>query len=156
MSADTLVIHSTSEEVTESIGKRLAPLLQPGAFVALNGELASGKTCLVRGLVSHFSNDCPVSSPTFTIVNQYDGPPTIFHVDLYRTTTAAEILDLGYEELFDSRDGLCIVEWADRAEALLPDKRLDIHLEHAGGDRRTITFRNHDLLSSDWQSAISP
>lgn len=156
MNEDTLVIHSASEEETEALGRRLAPLLQPGALVALNGELAAGKTCFVRGLVAHYSNECPVSSPTFTIVNQYDGPPTIFHVDLYRTTSAAEIIDLGYEEIFDSRDGLCVVEWADRAEMLLPEKRLDVLFDHAGGDRRTITVRNHDLLSPGWKSVLAP
>ena len=156
MIENTVVIHSESEEQTEALGRSLAPLLQPGELVALNGELAAGKTCFVRGLVAHYSDGAPVSSPTFTIINQYDGPPTIYHVDLYRTTSAAEIIDLGYEEIFDSRDGVCVVEWADRAGTLLPEKRLEILFDHAGGDRRTITISNRGLLSPGWQSALTP
>lgn len=155
MNETAFVLHSASEEKTEELGKRLAPLLKPGSLIALSGELAAGKTCFVRGFVSFFSDACSVSSPTFTIVNQYSGPPEIFHVDLYRTTNAAEVIELGYEELFDSGDALCLVEWAERAEPLLPHKRLTIHLEHSGGDQRIITLRDRGLLAPGWQSVLS-
>ena len=152
-SAD-LVIESRSPRQTEKLGRLLADLLPVGSVVALRGELASGKTCLVRGMATRFADNENVSSPTFTLVNQYGHAPTLYHVDLYRLAGPEELADLGYEDLFEP-DGICVVEWAERAEPLLPAKRLDILLEHVGpgqANTRRITLTNRGLLSPDWQS----
>lgn len=154
MDAHTYAVKTQSPGETEALGKALAQILSPGSVVALRGELASGKTCLVRGMVSHFASDCLVSSPTFTIVNEYGNGPRIYHVDLYRLSHVREVIDLGYEELFDVPDGICVVEWAERAEDLLPPKRLDIILEHAGEDQREITVQNLGLLPKTWKEQL--
>ena len=147
-------LDTDAPEQTEALGHRLGALLSHGAVVALRGELAAGKTCLVRGLASHFATGELVSSPTFTIVNQYGESPKLYHVDLYRLSGPAELADLGYEELFDP-DGVCVIEWAERAGDLLPERRLEVLLEHGGGDCRKITIRDLDVLSEGWEGMLS-
>ena len=93
--------------VTERLGCALAGLLPAGAVVALFGDLATGKTCLVRGMAAHFAGGAPVHSPTFTLVNQYGADPALYHLDLYRLGGPEELADLGYEELFEP-DGVCV------------------------------------------------
>lgn len=155
MSVDRLIVTTQSPEETEALGRALAGLLPPGAVLALRGELASGKTCLVRGIVSALTGGDPVSSPTFTLVNEYPGETPVYHMDLYRIARLEELVDLGYEELFDLDEGVCAVEWAERAEPLLPRTRLDILLEHAGEYTRTLTFQNRNLLRQTWQQHLT-
>jgi len=153
MTTTTLSLETDSPEQTEALGFALAGLLPFGAVVALRGELASGKTCLVRGMAARIAPEAHVSSPTFTLVNQYGEGLKLYHVDLYRLGGPVEVVDLGYEELFDP-DGICVIEWAERAEALLPERRLDVVLEHAGPDRRRITLDDRGLLGPDWPEAL--
>ncbi len=156
MNDHTLTLTSHSENETEAIGKALMRLLPDGSVVALRGELGAGKTCLVRGMAAAIEAETAVSSPTFTMVNEYEGRPKIYHLDLYRIAEPRELMDLGYEDLFDAPDGICVIEWAERAEKLLPQKRLDITLEHAGKTTRTIRIQNHALLPQKWQASIQP
>lgn len=150
---ETLVLTSDSPQRTERFGAILASILPPGAVVALFGDLATGKTCLVRGMARALAGDEPIHSPTFTLVNQYGAPPVLYHLDLYRLSGEAELAELGYEELFDS-DLCCVIEWAERAEGVLPAQRVDIHLSHAGGDKRQLELRNNGLLSDGWQDQL--
>ena len=154
MNDDTLTLTSRSEEQTEAIGRALMRLLPDGSVVALRGELGAGKTCLVRGMAAAIGTAAAVSSPTFTMVNEYEGNPKIYHLDLYRIAEPREVMDLGYEDLFDVPDGICVIEWAERAEKLLPQKRLDITLEHAGRTTRTIQIQDHALLPPDWKAPL--
>ena len=154
MQDQTLTLTSRSEDETEALGKTLMRLLPEGAVVALRGELGAGKTCLVRGMAAAIAAEAAVSSPTFTMVNEYEGTPKIYHLDLYRISEPREVMDLGYEDLFDDPDGVCVIEWAERAEEFLPPKRLDITLEHAGRTTRTIRIQNHTLLPPDWQASL--
>lgn len=149
-----MTLSSESPKQTEALGAALLPLLPERALVALYGNLAAGKTCLVRGMAGAAHAASLVSSPTFVIVNEYGGERPIHHLDLYRLTDQAEIAGLGYEELFDPEDGITLVEWADRAANLLPARRLDIRLEHAGGDSRKITIENLGILANGWQSRL--
>ncbi|HUW59692.1 MAG TPA: tRNA (adenosine(37)-N6)-threonylcarbamoyltransferase complex ATPase subunit type 1 TsaE [Candidatus Bathyarchaeia archaeon] len=144
-----VLIETQSEKETERLGHGLAQLLPRGAVVALRGELAAGKTCLVRGMASVFAPGELVTSPTFTLVNEYGAAMKFYHMDLYRLTDIREIADLGYEELFDP-DGVCAIEWADRAENLLPQRRVDVTLEHRGEDHRRITVANFGVLPEGW------
>jgi len=143
-----------SPEQTEEAGFVLASLLPKGTLVALHGDLAAGKTCFVRGMARCFDQHAPVHSPTFTLVNQYGTDMPLYHLDLYRLGGPDELADLGYEEVFDS-EGVCVVEWAERAEGLLPAQRVDIHLAHGGGDRRTLDFINRGVdLPGDIESRL--
>lgn len=135
----TLEIITHSPEETEKLGERLAALLPRGTVVALYGDLATGKTCLTRGMTRFFTKEARVHSPTFTLVNEYGDDPVLYHLDLYRLGGEEDLLTVGYEDLIES-DGICIIEWADRAASLLPSERLDIFLEHVEDDRRSLHF----------------
>lgn len=122
-----------------ALGKSLAASLKPGAVVALYGDLGSGKTVLTKGIGSALGIAKEnVSSPTFTIVNEYvAGSIPLFHFDAYRIESPEELFDLGYEDYFFG-EGICVVEWADRIEALLPEHTIRLQLVHAGDGRRRI------------------
>lgn len=148
----TLETRSPAE--TEALGRALARMLPRGSLVALRGDLATGKTCLVRGMASAFGAPESVHSPTFTLVNEYGGGPGLVHLDLYRIGGAAEAIGLGCEEHFEP-EGVCAVEWAERAEALLPARRVDIRMEHAGGDARRIEIVNRGVLPEGWRDRLA-
>ena len=147
-------IETTSPDETEALGQRLAVLLQPGSVVALHGDLASGKTCLVRGMAREFARGELVHSPTFTLINEYGNSPRLYHIDLYRLSGPDDVANLGLTDLF-GEDNVVAVEWAERAEGLLPRKRLDIFLEHAGGDVRRLRFCDTGALTADWQAKLT-
>ena len=151
MSLD-LTTHSPEE--TERLGGRLAELLPNGAVVALFGDLAAGKTCLVRGMSRLFGGGALVHSPTFTLVNRYGRERMLHHLDLYRLSGCWELADLGVEELFEP-EGVCVVEWAERADGMLPERRVEVRIDHAGNDTRRIRMENRDVLPEGWEAALS-
>jgi tRNA threonylcarbamoyladenosine biosynthesis protein TsaE len=154
MSENTISLITHSAEETEDLGATLSQQMPQGTVVALYGDLAAGKTCLVRGMAQHFGPVENVHSPTFTLVNIYgESPRQLFHLDLYRLGTVEELYDLGFEELFEPQ-GICVVEWAERAEGVLPVARVDIHLEHAGGDKRKIKVIANCELPAGWEDSL--
>lgn len=153
MSAPALTIESNSPATTERLGRLVADLLPDGGVVALYGELASGKTCFVRGIASRFVDPSLVHSPTFTLINEYGQGPKLYHMDFYRLAGPEEVADLGCLDLFESGQ-LCAIEWADRAIPLLPSRRLDIRFEHAGEDQRKIHLVNLELLPQHWTAVL--
>jgi len=127
---ERVVTHSESE--TAAHGERLAGRLKQGDVVAVYGELGSGKTHLIQGICRGLGVREHVVSPTFTIVNEYAaGRGSIYHFDLYRINSLREIIEIGFEEYFDG-EGICLIEWAEKAAALLPPRRYDIRM--APGD----------------------
>jgi tRNA threonylcarbamoyladenosine biosynthesis protein TsaE len=122
---------TTSEQETRKAARAMASRLQRGDVVALYGDLGAGKTQFVKGLCEALQVRDVVTSPTFVILNRYTGLENgnteilIFHFDLYRVETAEEIYDLGYEEFFFG-NGICVIEWAERLETLLPPRRFDV------------------------------
>ena len=119
---------SHSPEDTEDIGARLAEQLEPGAVVAFTGDLGAGKTAFTRGLARGLGIPDRITSPTFTIVNEYEGGRLpLFHFDMYRLGSADELFDIGWEDYL-RRGGVCAVEWSENiAGALEPDAvRVDI------------------------------
>ncbi len=125
------------EEATEQLGQHLAPLLSPGDVIALYGELGAGKTCLVHGLAKGLGvENGLVSSPSFSLINEYPGPISIFHMDCYRLAGEEEIRELGLEEYFDG-PGISIIEWAERIK-VLPEDRWDIYLTILDHSKRKI------------------
>jgi len=130
--------HVTSSEVdTRRVARGFGKGLGRGDVVALYGDLGTGKTQFVKGLCSAFGVRELVASPTFVILHRYGGSDRqgkellVYHFDLYRVQSRAEIFDLGYEEFFFG-DGICVVEWADRLHELLPDARYDVHMSLGG------------------------
>lgn len=112
---------SHSEQETEQIGAALAARLQPGTVLAFRGDLGMGKTAFTRGLARGLGCRGRVTSPTFTIVNEYEGTIPLFHFDLYRLEDSEALFDIGWEDYLD-RQGVCAVEWSERAtDALPPD-----------------------------------
>lgn len=128
------MLRTRSAEETEALGRLLGTLLGSGDVVALSGELGAGKTVLVRGLVAGAGATGRVASPTFTLIREYPGPVPVYHADLYRLESAAELEDIGLEELFD-RPGIVVIEWAERAIDLLPPTHLWIALTFGPGEQ---------------------
>ena len=125
---------------TEALGRRLAGVLFGGAVVALIGPLGAGKTHLVRAIAEGLgiADSRVVSSPTFVLIQEYSARLPIYHFDAYRLQTSAEFLDLGAHEYFEGK-GVCLVEWADRVEDVLPKDHFRITLQITGDTSRRIT-----------------
>lgn len=119
----TLQLVSHSAEDTIRLGEMLATYLAPGTVVALIGELAAGKTTLIKGICRGLGVTRSIESPTFTLVNEYPG--SIYHIDCYREQRLTEWLELGINEYLYS-DGITLIEWADRIQPLLPETTLFI------------------------------
>ena len=109
--------------------------------VAFYGEMGAGKTTLIRAICDRLGVTDAISSPTFALVNHYvgDGGRNIYHFDFYRTDRLEEAFDLGYDEYFDS-DALCLVEWPEKIEPLLPDDTLNVRIDVTGPTSRTVTI----------------
>lgn len=117
---------SHSEAETEALGRRLAAALAPGAVVAYRGDLGMGKTAFTRGLARGLGYEGRVTSPTFTIVNEYEGGGLpLFHFDMYRLEDAGDLFDIGWEDYLD-RGGVCAVEWSERVEEALPEDAVTV------------------------------
>jgi tRNA threonylcarbamoyladenosine biosynthesis protein TsaE len=130
------------EEATERLGYQLASLFRPGDVIALYGELGAGKTCLVRGLAEVLGVEKGlVSSPSFSLINEYLGKVPLFHMDFYRLGLEEEIVDLGLEEYFDG-PGISIIEWAERIKDL-PEERLEISITILNESRRQIRINGY-------------
>ena len=130
-----------SPEQTERLGKQLAAHLRAGDVVACRGDLAAGKTALTRGIAEGLGVSGPVTSPTYTIVNEYhDGRLPLFHFDMYRLGSADELFDIGWEDYL-TRGGVCVVEWAERVEEAFDGLScIRVDFEKTGDTQRTITI----------------
>ena len=135
----TRVLTGDAEE-TRTFGERFSRRLRPGDVVALYGGLGSGKTTLTQGICRGLGVREVVNSPTFTIINEYHGRCPVYHLDCYRLEGTEDLLALGCEEYFYG-DGVCLVEWAEKAADVLPSRRFDVHLEQVGTDRREIVIK---------------
>ncbi len=146
---------------TEALGRRLGPLLFPGAVVALVGQLGAGKTHFTRAVAEGLGVRTPaaVTSPTFTLIHEYPARLPVYHFDAYRLASAREFLDLGTGEYFHG-DGVCLVEWADRFPEALPAERLDVRIEIVDAHRRRFEINSHgsryDQLVNEWVRTESP
>jgi tRNA threonylcarbamoyladenosine biosynthesis protein TsaE len=161
LTEQTLDFVSNSLEQTVRLGVRLGELLEPGDLVCLSGELGAGKTVLARGIGRGWGASQRVTSPTFTLVNQYprlrDGC-LLYHVDGYRLESAGDIATVGIEDLLDG-SGAMMIEWPERLETLLPPDRLWIEMSYVNETRRSLRFsaegkRSAELLKQFRQSAF--
>lgn len=137
---------TNSEEETERLGARLAVKLEPGAVIAFTGDLGAGKTAFTRGLARGLGIPDRVTSPTFTIVNEYEGGRLpLFHFDMYRLGSADELFDIGWEDYL-ARKGVCAVEWSENVSDALEEGTLSVEICQGETDgQRIITVMGVEL-----------
>lgn len=151
----TLDIISHGSSQTQRLGVRLGELLRGGELLLLDGQLGAGKTTFTQGLAGGMNITEVISSPTFTLLKEYAGRsatqegtpgkrrqvgPALYHFDLYRLEEPEEIYDLGFEDYFEDDSGVCVVEWADKADALWPQERLCIRMRMLSETKRSLLF----------------
>ena len=131
---------TAGEEQTEALGFRLGQLIQPGAVIAYTGDLGAGKTAFTRGLARGLGIPDRVTSPTFTIVNEYEGGRLpLFHFDMYRLGSSDELFDIGWEDYL-ARGGVCAVEWSENVDDALDDDAIRVDIRRgAQDDQRVIS-----------------
>ena len=130
---------SNSEQETERIGSEFAASLSGGTVVAMYGDLGAGKTAFVRGMARGMGIDARVSSPTFTIVNEYLGERTLIHFDMYRLGSADELFDIGWEDYL-SRGAVCAVEWSEKVQDAFFGDEITVRIEKLSDTERKITI----------------
>ena len=138
-----MTIISKNEAETEAAGARFSAALPDGAVVALYGDLGAGKTAFVRGMARGMGITARVSSPTFTIVNEYLGERELYHFDMYRLGSADELFDIGWEDYLN-RGGVCAVEWSENVEDAFEGDEIVVRIEKTGDSERRITIGEVD------------
>lgn len=135
---------SNSEEETRKFGRNLAKRLKEKDVVCIYGELGAGKTCLVKGIVDGLGLTTEyVRSPTFAIINKYNGKSPVYHLDFYRIESASEIEELGIDE-FSGKEGITLIEWPEKIVKYLPETRWEIKIDVLGENKRSfnVSFLN--------------
>jgi tRNA threonylcarbamoyladenosine biosynthesis protein TsaE len=140
--SETSRLTATPEE-TAAAGEALGRTLRASDVVALYGELGAGKTCFVQGLVRGLEVSGHATSPTFVLVNEYRGRLRVHHVDAYRTASLTELIDLGLLDLMGG-DGVTLIEWADKAEGLLPPRTIRVRIGGVGDEPRVVVVARPD------------
>ena len=139
-----MIIETNSPQETKELGKKMAERAKPGDVFTLVGDLGVGKTVFTQGIAEGLGIDEPVNSPTFTIVQEYEsGRMPFYHFDVYRIGDPEEMDEIGFDDYIYG-DGLCLIEWADLIEEILPEKQVAIRIEkdlEKGFDYRRITIQ---------------
>jgi tRNA threonylcarbamoyladenosine biosynthesis protein TsaE len=135
-------IISNSEQQTGDIAAELARALPPGSVIALHGDLGAGKTVFARGFARGLGVDEPVSSPTYTIIQEYKLPEGwFFHLDLYRIKDARAALDFGVDEYLEDTSAWVVIEWPERIEGIFPDNVIHLEIKHLGEGLRELGIK---------------
>ena len=140
MDQNTLDFISHGAAQTRRLGMRLGRLFVGGEVVCLIGTLGTGKTCLAQGIGRGLGIHEMITSPTFTLINEYRARLVFYHIDLYRIVDVGDTLAFGLDEYLYG-DGVCVIEWAERVEQIWPQEYLQIHLRHTDETKRGLTFR---------------
>ena len=130
-------IYLENEEQTKDIGYKLGQLVTPKSVICLIGDLGAGKTTMTQSLAKALEVDDYITSPTFTIVNEYEGRIPLYHFDVYRIGSSDEMYDIGFDEYIDG-DGVCIIEWANLIEDILTNEYLYIEMNYKETGREMI------------------
>ncbi len=140
---------SESPEDTLDIGRIIGENLTGGDIVALTGELGAGKTYLTQGIAKGIGipEGYYVTSPTFTLINEYPGRIPLYHMDVYRLSGSRDLEDMGYKEYFYG-DGVVVIEWAEKVDDIIPAEALLINLEHCNGNKRKIRISCESGMSA--------
>ena len=137
---------TNSPAETEAVGVALGKILKPGTVIAYRGDLGAGKTAFTRGLAKGLGADDMVTSPTYTIVNEYlGGRMPLFHFDMYRLASSDDLWDIGWEDYLE-RGGICAVEWSENVADAMEDP-ISITIEKLGEDTRRITIEGGESLA---------
>ena len=137
---------TNSPKETEAVAEKLAQLLQPGTVIAYRGDLGAGKTAFTRGLAKGLGCEDMVTSPTYTIVNEYlSGRMPLFHFDMYRLGSAEDLWDIGWEDYLE-RGGVCAVEWSENVEEAL-ERFILVNIEKIGDESRRITIEGGEQIA---------
>ena len=137
-----IITNSEAETILE--GKKLGQSLTPGAVVALYGELGAGKTAFTKGLAEGLGISMSISSPTFTIVNEYYGEIPLFHFDMYRLETENELYDIGWDDYLE-RGGVCAVEWSEKVPNAFPPETIYVKLEDISDNKRRLEISRNEI-----------
>lgn len=133
---------SNSVEETEAVGRKFAMSLSSGDTVCLYGELGAGKTVFVKGLMKGLGIEERVTSPTFTLIREYNvnynSIIKIYHIDLYRLENVEQVKNIGILELFNENNSIVVIEWAEKMDDLLPKKRIDVQIKQIDNNNRDI------------------
>jgi tRNA threonylcarbamoyladenosine biosynthesis protein TsaE len=145
MTESRLEVITDSPAETAAIGKALAGCLRDGDVVLLHGDLGAGKTTLAKGIASALGIEDIVSSPSFSLVNEYDTGITtavtrLYHLDLYRLRSEDDLASIGFDDFMSPADGITLVEWPERAASVLPDRFLLVEIEAVGPGSRRLRF----------------
>ena len=141
-----MIFQTKSPAETESIGAALGKIIEPGMVIAYRGDLGAGKTAFTRGLARGLGCNELVTSPTYTIVNEYlGGRLPLFHFDMYRLRSSDDLFDIGWEDYLE-RGGVCAVEWSENVDDAMEDA-IYITIEKLGEDSRRITIEGGDDLA---------
>lgn len=132
-----LRITTCGPEETQALGRRLGEVMEGGELVLMEGDLGAGKTCMTQGIAWGLGVNEHARSPTFVLVSEYEGRHTLFHADLYRVDDPLEAEDLGLDETYGN-GGVCVVEWAEKADSIFPDDHLRVVFSVAGPDKRIV------------------
>ena len=133
-----MVIETNSEAETVLAGEQMGKKLLPGDVLAFYGDLGAGTTAFIRGVARGLGIASRVSSPTFTIVNEYPGPVPLFHFDMYRLGSSDELFEIGWEDYL-TRGGVCCVEWTENVADAMPAEAVAVTIEKTGENARKIT-----------------
>jgi len=139
---DKMIIEINNLEEVEKLGEKLGHLLEKKDVICLNGDLGAGKTTFTQAIGKGLGVREYITSPTFTIINEYEGRIPLYHFDIYRLYDEEELDLLGAQDYFYS-EGVCVIEWADNAKNILPEKRLDIWIRIIDESRREFKFIPH-------------
>jgi tRNA threonylcarbamoyladenosine biosynthesis protein TsaE len=141
------IIHITSQGELSEVAAAILNELGERTVIAFRGEMGAGKTTLISEIASQLGVKDTVTSPTFALINQYKGCKKIYHFDFYRINNISEAFDLGYEEYFYSGD-LCLIEWPERIESLLPENTMTVHIAIDNETSRTFSFSPNNEVKS--------
>lgn len=134
-----ITVTTTSPDETRALAARIAAVVEPGDVLLLAGDLGAGKTTFTQGFGRALGVEDQITSPTFTLMHEYQGRLRLLHIDVYRLDSLQEVVDLGIEELLDD-DGVALVEWGDVAAPALPAEHLAVRIEYGGDDDEARTF----------------
>lgn len=135
-----LEFSSSSADDSQAVAKTIAPFFRSGDVLCIEGRLGAGKTCFTQGLALGLGISEAVTSPSFPIIQEYQGDLPLYHMDLYRLNSSDEVIETGAQELFFG-DGLCVIEWPDRAQDLLPETSFHLDIDICDDQRRIFRLR---------------